>query len=289
MIVTLTNVISEIKTDFKSYYSSGLLDDISMERWGLQALKMFGVNIMTLQDELITIENGEGNLPDNFFSLHSAYECEPLTYEVKTTPVIQNIHQWKETNEKIKQFNSCEPCCVIETEKIITEKFYNEDKEYIFKYRPNGLLKLSKNIKHSCYADSCRNKFIKDNINEISIRNLKIYTNYKKGNIYLIYFGLEHDEDGDIIIYDTPRGALLRYVEDYIKYKAVEKIVLNQDDTNLASMLSLLKTNMNESYNLAQADAKFSNLTPESFKRLKMANAKDMFIYENSINRIKKY
>ena len=35
MIVTLTNVISEIKTDFKSYYSSGLLDDISMERWGL--------------------------------------------------------------------------------------------------------------------------------------------------------------------------------------------------------------------------------------------------------------
>ena len=58
--------------------------------------------------------------------------------------------------------------------------------------------------------------------------------------------------------------------EDYIKYKVVEKIVLNQDDTNIASMLSLLKTNMTESYNLAQADAKFSNLTPDSFKKLKM-------------------
>lgn len=289
MVVTLNNVISEIKTDFKSYYNSGLLDDISMERWGLQALKMFGVNIMVLQDQVVKIEDGQGDLPDNFFSLYAAYECEPLNYEIKTRPVLQNVRQWKETSERVKEFDSCEPCCVNEYEKIITERFYNEDKEHVFNYRPVGLLSLGRHVKNNSYDTACRNKFVKGNPREISIRKLKIYTNYSKGNVYMIYYGLEHDEEGDIIITDTPRGALVRYVEDYIKYKVVEKIVLNQDDTNLASMLSLLKTNMTESYNLAQTDAKFSNLTPDSFKKLRMSNMRDMLVYEAPINRIKKF
>lgn len=288
MVVTLSNVISEIKTDFKSYYNSGLLDDVSMERWALQALKMFGVNIMVLQDNVIEIQDGKGVLPDNFFSLHAAYECEPVSYENKPKQVLQNVRQWKETTEDIRRFDSCEPCCVEETEKIITERFYLEDKEHVFNYRPTGLLSLGKNIKHNSYASSCVNKFAK-NPREISIRNSMIYTNYSKGNIYLVYYGLEYDEENDIIITDTPRGALVRYVEDYVKYKVVEKIVINQDDTNLASMLSLLRTNMSESYNLAATDAKFSNLTPDSFKKLKMSNMQDMMIYESQINRIKKF
>lgn len=289
MVITLENIISEIKNDFKSYYNSGLLDEISMERWGLQALKMFGVNIMTLQDNVVTIKNGSGDLPSNFFSLYAAYECEPLNYEVKTRPVLQNVRQWKETTEKIKQFDSCEPCCINEEEKIITERYYQEDKEFSFNYRPQGLLSLGKNIKTNFCDSSCRNKFVKNNPKEISIRNLKLYTNYSKGNVYMIYYGLEEDEEGNIVIADTPRGVLARYVEDYIKYKVVEKIVLNQDDTNIASMLSLLKANMNESYNLAQADAKFSNLNPDSFKKLRMSNMQDLLVYENQINRIRKF
>ena len=105
----------------------------------------------------------------------------------------------------------------------------------------------------------------------------------------MLFYGLEHDDDGDIIIEDTPRGALVRYIEDYIKYKCVEKLVLNQDDTNLASTLTLLRTNMNESLNLAQADAKFKNLTPESFKKLRYSNMLDMSVYEKQINRIRKF
>lgn len=289
MVITLNNVISEIKTDFKSYYNSGLLDDISMERWGLQALKMFGVNIMTLQDDFVKIDGGQGDLPDNFFSLYAAYEVEPVSYEIKTRPVLQNVRQWKETSERVKEFDSCEPCCTTEYEKIITERFYNEDKEYVFNYTPKGLLSLGRHVKNNSYDTACRNKYVRGNPREISIRNLKMFTNYPKGNVYMVYYGLEYDEDGDIIITDTPRGALVRYVEDYIKYKVVEKIALNQDDTNLVNLLSLLKTNMTESYNLAQTDAKFSNLTPDSFKKLRMSNAQDMLVYEAPINRIKKF
>lgn len=289
MVVTLSNIISEVKADFKSYYSSGLLDEVSMERWGLQALKMFGVNIMVLQDHVVKIEDGSGELPDNFFSLYAAYECNPIKYDAKTISTLQNVRQWKETTEDIRHFNSCEPCCVTETEKIITEKYYHDEKEHTFQYGVGGLLTLGRGMKSSCFNDNCRNKFVKDNPREISIRNLKLYTNYPKGNVYMIYYGLEYDEDGDILITDTSRGALATYVEDFIKYKVVEKIVINQDDTNLSSMIGLLKQNMKDSYILAQADAKFDNLSPDAFKRLKLSNAQDLMVYENMVNRVKKF
>jgi len=287
-MTSLESIIAEIKSDFKSYYNSGLLDELSMQRWGVQALKMFGVDIMVLQDEVITVEGGRAELPENFFSLKAAYECTPIEYKVEKTPVLQKVRQWKETTERIKEFDSCDPCCVTEHEKVITERYYNDDSVFEFKYKPSGLLKLTKHVKKSEYANDCRNKYVKNSHKEISIRNNILYTNYDKGNIYIVFYGLDLDDEGDIVFTDSPKGVLSRYVEDYIKYKVVERLILNQDDTNLASMLSLLKQNQMESYRLAMTDVKFASLSLDSFRKLRMANMRDLAIFEQQINSIKR-
>lgn len=286
--MTLSEIVTEIKVDFKSYYSTGLLDDVSMERWGLQALKMFGKSVMTLHEAIVDVSCGQGELPLNFFALYAAYECTPINYsKVKTTKALQGVRQWKETNEKIKRFDTCNECCSCEEERVITEKIYFEADEYQFNYKPMGLLSLGKYRNKSAIAEECRNKHVHTNPKEIMIKNDIVFTNYPEGTIYMQYFGLEETDEGDIEIPDSSRGAVAKYVEDYIKYKVVEKIVLNQDDTNLVNLMGLLKANMQESYSLAKADVNFDCLTPESFRKLKMLNTRDLQAYSSPIENIK--
>ena len=54
----LSEIVAEIKVDFKSYYSTGLLDEVSMERWGIQALRMFGKSVMTLHEAIVDVSCG---------------------------------------------------------------------------------------------------------------------------------------------------------------------------------------------------------------------------------------
>ena len=176
---------------------------------------------------------------------------------------------------------------ILVTNVVLAEKIYFETDEYQFNYKPMGLLSLGKYRNKSAIAEECRNKHVHTNPKEIMIKNDIVFTNYPEGTIYMQYFGLEETEEGDIEIPDSSRGAVAKYVEDYIKYKVVEKIVLNQDDTNLVNLMGLLKANMQESYSLAKADVNFDCLTPESFRKLKMLNTRDLQAYSTPIENIK--
>jgi len=288
-MITLDSFIADIKSELSAYDASGLIDDISIYKWVCKALLKFGSNIMILQDTLISVDNSQGNIPANFYSLYAAYQCdkkgyEPLSKEVRKQ--LQQQYSWVERVERSNKWVSCEACCQCEEEKTIVENVYYGDTEVKFHYHQPVLLKLGRTFdRNSCHKE-CRNRIVKDNPNEIIILNNTLFSNFKEGDVYMQYYGLPKNENGIVCIPESPKGEVETYLEYHVKRKIMENVLANQDDSGAASLFQFYSQKEDSHLGLALTDTKFSKLTPNSFRRIKKINRLEMQRYELMYPRI---
>jgi hypothetical protein len=283
-MTTVNALIAEIKADLESYDSAGLIDDISMMRWALTALRKFGANVTTLQDTMVHVKNGKATLPDNFYSLYVAYQCSKRGYHIpenSSKDVVQSSIMWKERVTRSTEWNSCSPTCKTESEDVVTETVYIKDNPVEFYYHLPRPLSLGKRFnRNQCHKD-CRNKFVMDNPNEITINRQTLTANFNEGDIYMQFYGIDKTEDGEYLIPDTDKGELYTYVEYYLKKRFFEKLLANGDDKNVASLLTFYASEERQQLALAMTDTKFTNFKPSSLKRIKQKNRAEMWKYEN--------
>lgn len=279
--MNIDNLIVEIEQDFKQYKTAGLLDRASMYRWANTALKKFGQSICTMQEAVVQVKKGQAPLPEGFHSLHMAVKCSPKGYycEEKSVPVLQNSLMWKERIERTKSWNSCEPCCTEECEKTIVENIYLNDAAISFYYESPVLLKLSKSIKKEICTSTCRNLAVRESPNEINIIGTTLQTNFSEGTVFLQYYGLEL-ENGFPLIPETGRGELATYIEYYLKMRWLEVLLTNKDDPNINQLFTYYVQKEKQQFSLALSDAKFSTLTPSSYRKLAMSNRLNMLRHE---------
>lgn len=271
--MNVESLIAEIKEEFKQYDSAGLIDDASLLRWANKGLKRFGQSIATRQDTIVQVSHGQATLPAGFHSLHMALKCSGKGYYCKeeSIPVLQNSLMWKERIERKQSWNSCAPCCKEECETVITENVYINDAQMTFYYDSPQLLKLGKQTKRDVCAKGCRNLAVVDSEYEININNLTMFTNFDEGSVYIEFYGLEM-EDGFPLIPETPRGELDTYIEYYLKMRLLEVLLTNKDDANLATLFQYYVRKEGTQFGLAMSDAKFSTLTPDSYRKLAVSN-----------------
>lgn len=276
--------LAEFKSEKESYLSAGLIDDLSVYKWVTQALKPLGNNIMVLQDAVVDIKGSEGVLPDNFFALYSAWQCEPKSYFCKEEdkPILQRAWQWVERVEQSAKWNSCDFCCVEDEEKVITEKVFINDVEAKLYYKNPRLLKLGKGFKRSACTEHCRNLVVRDNPNEIIINGSTIYTNFREGTIYLQYYGMEVDEKGFAIIPELGLGNIEQYVTTYVNWKFYEKLLTNQDEPNVVTLFQYYAQMVDKHKVLALTESKFSKLNPNDIKEVGRRNRMVLDAYEKA-------
>lgn len=281
-MITVDSFIAELKSQYSSYADAGLIDEISIYGWVNEAVKKFGENVMTLQDTVVEVKNSQATLPDNYFSLYVAYKCDKKGYYIedsKDIPQLQQSYMWVERVEKGNKWNLCEPCCTEDVEKTIVERVYYNGIETQYHYHNPVLLKLGKSMQRSrCHA-KCRNLIVKDSPHEIIINSRTLTANFHEGDIYLQFYGLPQDEEGRPMIPDTPKGEVMKYVEYYVKRNFFEGLLANGDD-KAATLFNYYVQKEDSQLGLALTDAKFSTLTPNSFKRLKKINRAEMMKYE---------
>lgn len=278
-------LIAEVKTDLSKYDAAGLLDEDSMYRDIVLALKEFGNDIIQhKQEKVLEVKNGYAELPLGFFSLHGAFLCDPLHYKRNsvTPDALQTSWFYKERVERSTKWNECDAaCCDVQEEKIIRENIYFKGGSVDFFYHKPRLLKLGAAFKRSMCANDCRNKIVKSSPDEITILNLKtLQTNFNSGTVYMIYYGLEQNEKGTIEMPDTPTGRLERYIEYYVKRRAAEKLMGNNDAIGLANLYGAYFQNERELKPLANYELKMMDLTPAAMKDIKRQNRLRMMSYE---------
>lgn len=286
-------LIAEVKSDLSKYADASLLDEDSMYRDIILGMKRFGNDIMELHETMVEVKDGYATLPDNFYSLYLAALCSPRGF-VPTCDTevefhdLQSSHYYIERTKYTNKWNECDSCQTEElSENVIRENLYFKKKKVAeFYYDQPQLLSLGKTFnKNNCHS-KCRNKLIKDNPNQIVIVKFRLQANFNEGDIYLQYYGLPLDENGDIDIPESKNGHVEEYLEYRVKRKAAERLIGNNDAVGLQSLYSIYKGEEQVALKNASNELKMKSITPQSMKRLKRLNRLESLQYESAFTRM---
>lgn len=263
--MTTEQLIAEITSGgFQQYEEAGLIDHISLRTWIKNELKRFGGNLTTRQETLLHISNNKAKMPDDFWQLYFAMQCNIEAYSCDDPEKkLQNSFFYKERVEGIQEWDNGNESYENTTYKYLREDFYFNDARATFYYGNPTLLKLTKGFKKSLCASECPNLKIIDgasSINEINIKGDYLYANFKEGTIYMRYDGFVKDEDGFIIIPETQHSRLKEYLIYYCRTRVLEDLIIGDDDPNKVRMLEYFNTKTIAAFGLAMTEVKMEAL-----------------------------
>lgn len=296
--MTFQEFSSDIKSRLQQYDSANLLDDVSIYEYMIDGLSELSLLPTIRIEKIISIKNNKGKLPDGFKSLYSAIKCEPfkLTTDCEQPEdVLQDIYFYKVKETNNKSWNVCNPCDISETESCVVEKlyFHNGRKSNLYYNNLQPLrLKLTPHVKKNQCDKECKNFQTKESPYEISINNKHIYTNFKEGNIFMVYNGYEEDEDGFIIIPETVENNILKFLKAFVIREFLKTMFINSDNTTNEQFLYSIYENDVRNYLLkAQGELRMAKILP-SMGRYAQKIRKEFEVYNfgsynyNNRNRI---
>lgn len=262
----LDEFISEIETTFSNYAETNDLDRISIKGWVITCLRKFGKNITEKRETIVDIKDSRVLLPEGFKSLNMALRIYPEGYEIHGDKrkvrdsflykeYIENEIKW----DPISQEYIGDYC----NTKFITEKIYiNSD--YINRYYRPEWLSLVEGMQKDTLDVDCLNLHPSIRNNQpykISITGRTLNTNFKEGKIYLQYNSLPVGEDGEIIIPEITTGDIKNYVENFVKLKIAESLIVNtKNPQGLMQLLPMWKQDDRRLFIEAKSEANYKGL-----------------------------
>lgn len=280
-------IIAQVKSDLEKYDDMNLLSESSMYREIVLGLRNFGNDVAQFQEAVVHVENYEVALPEGFFSLHLAALCDPFQMRTKeATDHLQESNIFRERTEYNRKFSECESCPEEFETKLIKEDVFVKGKVAVeYFYSSPRLLTLGKSFKRTECTKSCLNKYRPECPEEINILNGKLQTNFKEGTVYIQYYGLPLDEEGNIEIPDTPNGHLEQYLEYRLKYKLGEKLLANGNAQHLGQLLNTYMQRETMFARKASNELKMKSLTPNRMRQIAWKNRMEMLKYETPYRR----
>lgn len=275
-------IIAQVLSQFKRYNVSDVIDENSMYRDVILAIRGFGNDITTLQEDIVEIRGAEGKLPDNFYRLKGAILCQAQNYTCKNVELrhlvdvgyVSNIH------EITSRWNSCDngDCCDDIEDKIYTKHVYfSENASIDFNYKKIKYLRLGRAVdKKSCTSD-CDNFGISNEPDEITIQGDKMRANFNEGSIHILYRGFPTNEKGKMELPETPNGYLEKYIEGLLKVNTAERIITNGDNVEgLMKLYPMWKQDLPVLQRKASNELKTSEFNMSKItKQIVLANRKE--------------
>lgn len=266
----MSEFIAEMETTFQNYADSNDLDRISIKGWVIDRLRMFGKNICDYRETIIGVKGSKALLPENFKSLIMALKLDVTDSstpqerykEIPYKRYISHDVTWDSISQEYIKDN-CKSQEIVE--KLIVER------QDITKYSNLTPLSLVKGIQKNtldvdCYNlhPSIRNAYS----NQINITNRTINANFKEGVLYLQYNSLPSDEDGEIIIPIITTGHIKEYIENYVKIKIAENLILNnKNPTGVAQLIPMWIGQDNKFYLQAKSESNWSGLNNTNWQK----------------------
>lgn len=280
------DIIAKVKRDFQKYTDAGLVDEDELYRDLIFALKKFGNDVTYLQETVVEVVDGYATLPKSFFSLYLAYLCEPHGFVCQDVEFhdLQSSHYYVERTKKNSHWNQCDACCEETSTSYVRENVYFKSGRVEFLYKNPTLLKLGKAFKKdSCHKD-CRNKIVRDNPNEIVINNFKLQANFNEGYIYLQYYGLPLDDEGNIEVPESANGHLELYIEYYLKRRLTEVLMGNNDAQGLSNLYPVFSQHEQINLRKASNELKMKNINLKRLgQRMHRLNRLESLQYESKL------
>ncbi len=265
-------LVATIQDDLSSFDANNQLDPGRWYPWIKKVVSDLGIACLETKHALVWIKNYKGTLECDFYILDSAFlvstDCCPndsgiIHYQGRS--II-----WDDTTTACAKPNDDCPgaidgcdfrTCAVDTFNEVTVREYVKGLPYTYTIPSMFPLKVNQRLsKGWCLPQSiCFGSRAKEEIN-IDTNTNTIYTNFKEGIILLNYYAYPYDENGLPKVPNTPKIQLA--LEQYIKWKVLEKLWVNNDDMGVQQKMMYFKNEFEQnSYPDAEFEAK---LTPMS-------------------------
>jgi hypothetical protein len=223
-----------------------------------------GVNICNLKETILTINNSTAQLPEDFKAARMLLKTDVIGDDVKSQD-IKEEYIYKQRIENPAYYDYVNQTYISTCKsKIITEKVIINNKQVNFYHRPEWL-SIVKGVENGGFATNCLNlhpAINKKYKNTVSINRNTINTNFSKGTIYLQYYALPTDEDGEVYIPEMTTGDFTIYCESYVKEKLIwELIANNKNPQALMQLYAPLKQEMRMLKSAAMTECAFWGLS----------------------------
>ena len=276
--------LADIHSSLNSF--SADIDDITVKTNVVEQLKIFGNNICELTELKLKVENSKASLPKEFKSLRLALKVKPIGCDT------HGHRNYLQTDNYIYKQYISEPAYFDEINleyvktcesKIITQTITIGEHPVDF-YFEHEYLSLVKGINKTLLASDCVNihpSIRNSHPHEINITGTTINTNFRDGELYVQYYGIPVDEDGEVVIPEITTGDILAYIKNYVKIQIAEELIANnKNPLGLAQLYPVWAQKDRELKRAAIVEAKFAGLSKNWHVKYKRLNKRDTSIFK---------
>lgn len=246
-------IFARIKEENRTYFDTGVVDDLLFESYLSEALSKFSKAQYRIEESVLKLQDFEANLPDNFKGAREVWLCttegtirypDQASYWYQKDCRVTRINdacnecsdQYDECCTPVHTYNACDPCdtCGIPEKYRVTHKVTGETilsfrKQYLL--RPGNVSKLKSKL-------PCKN-FSSKSTDTFDIADCKIRTNFNEGMIYLIYYAEQFETSGYQMIPDNT--AIIDYVRKYLTFKVYD-LLYKQATTETFNQRRIMRT-----------------------------------------------
>lgn len=283
-MTTLSEFTAEILSKFPTYEKD--IDRVSIKTDVIDRLRKFGNNIAYLEEDVLEVVNSKVLLPESFKSLKAALKVDPIGFSTNGPKEnMTNSYIYKQSIENAVEYDrgTQEYIQICEDPKIITEKITINNSNLEVYHSPTWL-SLVKGFNKTSLAANClnlhptiRNKYP----HEINIINRTLNANFASGQIYIQYYSLPTDEEGEIVIPEYTTGDIYNYIENYIKTRIAEDLIANNlNPQGISQLYPVWKQEQRELKRAAFVESKFHGAGKNWQERLKKRNRQETKRFE---------
>lgn len=248
------NLYARVKEELKSYFDAGAVDDLMFPIWTKKCLLKLGRSSLPIHQTLLFIDGFEAKLPPDFMAVREAWMMatgfpvemrKPGAYYQQITTVLNKPY---DACNPVVNCDPCNPDIMTVVAKTTTNVTFPISLKYLL--RP-GNITLRNGCDLPClnYGSYAPDAF--------DVRDGKLVTNFREGDIYLVYYGQNADAAGCPMIPDNYR--IQEYIEAFIKQKVFE-MLSNQITDETFNQMQLkyqqYKQMADEAYILADTEIK---------------------------------
>lgn len=224
-------IFAEVKEELRSYFDTGVVDDILFPRYVEDCLKRLGRSSYKIVNNVFKLENYTSKLPADFEAVREIWLCtsSEISYKLPTARYEQTSFRVTPDFDRCTESKLCAPEVVKVTYKTTGEIVQNFKVKYLLK--PGNISVRDK------MASDCLN-FCSDtsDTDTFDIRDNKIVTNFPEGTLYIVYYVNEYDDNDYQMIPENIR--IKDYLKSYLKFKTFETVWNNVTDESFNQVQS---------------------------------------------------
>lgn len=274
---------ARVKEELKSYFDTDMVDDLMFPIWTNKCLQKLGRSSLPIEPTLLFVEGFEARLPPDFVAVRECWltACiTPLEFR-KPGAFYQQI-----TTVLNKPFNACDPAlncdpCNPDIQTVVYKTTTDVTLPIHLKYllKP-GNIAVRKDHCHHGDQLGCLN-FNVECPDTFDIRDGKIITNFRQGDVYMIYYSSQTDESGYQLIPDNYR--IQEFIEAFIKQKLFEQIfnqISDESFAQTAQKYQLYKQMSDEAFIMANIEIKKKTIYERAYAIRRDEHRNDKYLLD---------